>query len=56
MADLVNEEQAEDLDPAAVQFPFPLKVGQNRLPDLNAAQLVLVDFADHIAHIEFEAV
>ena len=56
MADFVNEEQAEDLDPAAVQFPFPLKVGQNRLPDLNAAQLVLVDFADHIAHIEFEAV
>ena len=31
-------------------------MGQNRLPDLNAAQLVLVDLADHIAHIEFEAV
>ena len=47
--DLVDKEQGEHLDPLAEKPAFALDVRENRFPDLNAADLVVADRADHVA-------
>ena len=52
----VNEKQGENLDTLIEQLPFSLYMGQNRLPDLNTAQLILADLANHIPGIDLDAI
>ena len=53
---LVNEKQAQHLDALAEEPAFPLDVREDRLADLNAAELLLADFPDDVAGIDLDAV
>ena len=54
---LVNEKQAQNLDPARIQFPLPLDMGADRLTNLNAPleryQLLI---ATDLPRVDFQAV
>ena len=50
---LIDEKQTQNLDTLGEKLTFPFHVGENCLPDLEAAQLLLIDLADDIAHEEF---
>ena len=53
---LVDEEQRQNLDALMEKLTLPLQVRKNRFADLNAAELVFTDLADHISGKDFDAV
>ena len=54
---LVNEKQAQNLDPARIQFPLPLDVGADRLADLNAPlERYQLFVAADLPRVDFQAV
>jgi hypothetical protein len=56
MINLVNEEQGQHLDALVEQLTLTLDMGENRLSNLDPAQLVLINFAHHITRVKLDAV
>ena len=53
---LINKEQGENLYASGKKLAFPLNMGENCLPDLDAPDLLLADIAGHISRVDFQAV
>ena len=56
MFNFINKEQRKNFDSLVVQLPLSFNVRQNRFTNLDAAQLLLADFTDYIAGIDFDTV
>ena len=56
LCNLVNEEQGQYFDTLMEKLSLPFNVRENGFADLNAAELVFTDFADHITGKDFNVV
>ena len=56
LCNLVDEEQGQHFDTLMEKLPLPFYVRENGFADLNTAELVFTDFADHITGKDFNAV